>query len=190
MVKGWSFLHLWYIRDILNLIRDDIQSAIDRRATEAWTELPTDFNIPTMTPTDAQRIIYYYVARTLEDKSYTIAFRRKGANTHNQKWYIRTRWFTEDDIKARKAMDKYISSRTEYEHPIGDEDIVTHRRRARKGEKKSRVVTSGIEKAKMRARANQRAAEYTYGGAGSENPIYGNYDGEETDSMQEYTIFN
>lgn len=126
--KGEGFIED-FIKDILDLIKDDILAAAERRSSEAVTELPTDFNIPTMNPADAQRMIYYFVAKKLEELGYIPTYFYSGRNTENQKWWMRTRWFTENDEQARKYMDTYIKSRTEYTEAPGDEEIVTHRRR-------------------------------------------------------------
>jgi hypothetical protein len=122
-----------YIRDILALIKDDIYSASERRATEAVTPLPTDFNIPTMNSAEAQRMIYYYVAKKLESFGYIPTYSWSGRNTENQKWWLRTRWLTENDTNARIYMDSYIKSRTEYTDPHVEERVSTGRRRAKKG---------------------------------------------------------
>jgi hypothetical protein len=127
------------IRTILALIKDDIYAASERRATEAVTELPTDFNIPTMHPAEAQRMIYYYVAKKLEQLGYVPTYSWSGRNTENQKWWIRTRWLTQNDDDARIYMDQYIKSRTEYTELNTDEKVVTGRRRKPKGNARDRV---------------------------------------------------
>lgn len=134
-----------YIRDVLNLIKDDILAAVERRDTESVTALPTDFSIPTMDPIEAQRMVYYYVAKKLEspDLGYMVNFVFKGQNTENQKWWIRVRWLTENDNAARQYMDQYIKSRTERAEPVGDETVVSHRRRPKKPVAKARPRRTG-----------------------------------------------
>jgi len=134
-----------YIRDVLNLIKDDILAAVERRATESVTAMPTDFSIPTMDPIEAQRMVYYYVAKKLEspDLGYVVSYVYSGQNTENQKWWIKVRWLTENDNAARQYMDQYIKSRTEHADPVGDETVVTHRRRAKKSVAKAKPRKTG-----------------------------------------------
>lgn len=129
--KGQGYIED-FIRDIMALIKDDILSASERCANEAVTELPTDFNIPTMKPEQAQRHIYYFVAKQLEQRGFIPTFSQSGKNTENQKWWIRTRWFTENDEQARIYMDQYIKSRTEYTEPSRDQEVAVGRRRPKK----------------------------------------------------------
>ena len=128
-----------YIRDILALIKDDILAAVERRSNEAVTELPCDFSIPTMHPAEAQRMIYYYVAKKVETMGYIPTFSWSGRNTENQKWWIRTRWLTENDENARIYMDQYIKSRTEYTEPNVEHKVASGRRRGKKGTTRDRV---------------------------------------------------
>ena len=86
--KGAGFVED-FIRDILALIKDDILAASERCSSEAITELPTDFNIPTMKPIEAQRQIYYFIAKQLESNGFIPTFSQTGKNTENQKWWIR-----------------------------------------------------------------------------------------------------
>jgi len=121
------------IRTILALVKDDIYAASERRDNQAITELPTHFNIPTMHHAEAQRMIYYYVAKKVESFGYIPTYSWSGRNTENQKWWLRTRWMTENDTNARVYMDSYIKSRTEYTDPTVEERVSTGRRRAKKG---------------------------------------------------------
>lgn len=128
--KGAGYIEE-YIRDILVSIKDDIVAAVEQRENQSVTELPTDFDIPTMDPSEAQRTIYYYVAKKLEELEYIPTYFRTGKTRETQKWWMRTRWFTENDEAARVYMDQYIKSRTEYTEPDKELDVVTHRRRGR-----------------------------------------------------------
>jgi len=121
------------IRTILALVKDDIYAASERRENQAVTELPTHFSIPTMHPAEAQRMIYYYVAKKVESFGYIPTYSWSGRNAENQKWWLRTRWLTKNDENARIYMDSYIKSRTEYTDPHVEERVSTGRRRAKKG---------------------------------------------------------
>lgn len=159
-----------YIRDILNSIRDDVLQAVERRSVESLTELPTDFDIPTMEPAEAQRMIYYFVAKKLEEYGYIPTFKYTGVSTQCQRWWITTRWMTDQDTYARKHMDKYINSRTEYTAPAGEEDIVIHRRRQRLKDKDKKAKDKKATKNKTTTKPTR---DRTKERGNSTNPIFG-----------------
>lgn len=180
--KGFEYIKD-YIRDIISTITDDIYAAVERRETEAITELPTDFDIPTMNPVDAQRHIYYYVAKMLEDNEYIPTYFKTGKTRETQKWWMRTRWFTENDDAARNYMDQYIKSRTEYTELDKELDIVTHKRRGPKDITKSQPVTKS-------AMARQRPVKKQSPSGIEKNRHITSLMGDGNDDLKEIVLFN
>lgn len=129
--KGDGFIQD-YIKDILLSWQDDVERASDQRQTRSVTKLPTDFDIPTMEPYDAQRAVYYYLCKKIEDKGFIPSLIFQGHRVETQKVFLETRWKTVDDEKAQKYMDDYLKSRTRYMDMPGEEQVVTHRRRRRR----------------------------------------------------------
>ena len=132
--KGDGFIQD-YIKDILIVWQDDVERASDQRKQCAITKLQTDFDIPTMEPYDAQRAVYYYLCKKIEDKGFIPSLIFQGHRVEHQKVFLETRWKTVDDEKAQKYMDDYLKSRTRYMDTPGEEQIVTHRRRRRRKKK-------------------------------------------------------
>jgi hypothetical protein len=132
--KGDGFIKD-YIKDILLAWQDDVERASDHKKQVAITQLPTDFDIPTMEPYDAQRAVYYYLCKKIEDKGFIPSLIFQGHRVEDQKVWLETRWKTVDDEKAQKYMDDYLKSRTRYMETPGEEQIVTHRRRRRRKKK-------------------------------------------------------
>jgi len=135
--KGDGFIQD-YIKDILLAWQEDVTSASDQRRSCARTKLPTDFDIPTMQPYDAQRTVYYYLCKKIEDKGFIPSLIFQGNRVEHQKVWLETRWKTIDDEKAQKYMDDYLRSRTRYQDMPGEEQVVTHRRRRRRKKGKSK----------------------------------------------------
>ncbi len=131
--KGDGFIQD-YIKDILLTWQEDVERASDQRRQNAMTKLPTDFDIPTMEPYDAQRAVYYYLCKKIEDKGFIPSLIFQGHRVENQQVFLETRWKTVDDEKAQKYMDDYLKSRTRYIDSPGEEQIVSHRRRRRRRE--------------------------------------------------------
>ena len=131
--KGDGFIQD-YIKDILLTWQEDVERASDQRHQQAITKLPTDFDIPTMEPYDAQRAVYYYLCKKIEDKGFIPNLIFQGHRVENQQVFLETRWKTVDDEKAQKYMDDYLKSRTRYIDMPGEEQIVSHRRRRRRRE--------------------------------------------------------
>ena len=127
--KGEGFIED-YMKEELSKIRSDIENASEKGELEAWTELRTDFDVPTMNPAEAQLRIYYFIFKTLQDKNYNAKFKFKGQTANNQKVWIRTRWLTPDDANASSYMRKVLQSVTIAE--TVPEQPVRRRRRRRK----------------------------------------------------------
>jgi hypothetical protein len=188
--KGAGYIEE-YIRDILVTIKDDILAAVERRETQAVTELPTDFDIPTMNATEAQRTIYYYLAKKLEELEYIPTYFQTGKTRETQKWWMRTRWFTENDDAARQYMDQYIKSRTEYTEPDKELDVVSHRRRGREmGKIQSTTIARPV--GNKSAMARQRPPRKPQGGGieSSQNRHITSLIGDGNDDLKEIVLFN
>jgi hypothetical protein len=135
--KGDGFIQD-YIKDILLAWQDDVTNTSDQRLSCARTKLPTDFDIPTMEPYDAQRAVYYYLCKKIEDKGFIPSLVFQGHRVEEQQVWLETRWKTIDDEKAQKHMDDYLKSRTRYMDMPGEEQVVTHRRRRRRRNKSAK----------------------------------------------------
>lgn len=191
--KGAGYIEE-YIRDILVTIKDDILAAVERRDSQAVTELPTDFDIPTMDPSEAQRTIYYYLAKKLEELEYIPTYFQTGKTRETQKWWMRVRWFTENDDAARVYMDQYIKSRTEYTEPDKELDVVTHRRRGREtGAIRPDGSTAARPAGSKSAMARQRPPRKQQGGGGierSQNRHITSLIGDGNEDLKEIVLFN
>lgn len=189
--KGAGYIEE-YIKDILVTIKDDIMAAVERRDSQAVTELPTDFDIPTMDPSEAQRTIYYYVAKKLEELEYIPTYFQTGKTRETQKWWMRTRWFTENDEAARTYMDQYIKSRTEYTEPDKELDVVSHRRRGRETGAIRPAAAPTRPAGTKSAMARQRPPRKPTGGGieKSQNRHITSLIGDGNDDLKEIVLFN
>jgi hypothetical protein len=117
-----------HVADILAVIEDDINQAIDNRHVSSRTEIPTTFSIPTMTNAKAQMYIYFHVLNTLKKVQYypTIAF--EGKKSETQKVFINVKWHSKEDEEAEAYMNKFIQMHSN-DNPIEIKQKPRRRRR-------------------------------------------------------------
>lgn len=98
------------VNEILSVINEDIQQALELEKYSATTEIPTNFAIPEMSPARAQKFIYYHVLRALRKAGYVPKIRFVGTRAESQQVFIHTKWFTKEDEEFEDYMNKYIQA--------------------------------------------------------------------------------
>ena len=101
-----------YVNGILENIEDSVHEAVDRNETFAQTEVPVYFPIPYMDATAAQRMIYYYTLKSLEDAEYEPRLILDNPKSAHPRAFIVVTWINSKDIAEKKYMDDYLKSRT------------------------------------------------------------------------------
>jgi hypothetical protein len=139
-VTGVGFIED-YINDILPVIADDIQSAIEspEKKNYSTTEIPTMFDVPGMTNQRAQLYIYFHLLLALKKAKYHPKINVKGANPRTQRVYIHVVWFSTEDIEMEKYMNKFVQAhsmdpavRNGTDEDLGEQSKPIQRRRRRK----------------------------------------------------------
>lgn len=131
------------IANILRIIQDDIDMAVEGKRTKSITPIPTNFEIPTMEPERAQKHIYYFVLESLCKCDYTVKIEIEGRTLGEQRAWIHVEWLNDGDRKAEEYMDKFIQAHSyvsRYTPPnMGNGIGPSRRRRAKKT--KTRTIT-------------------------------------------------
>lgn len=94
--------------DILLVIEQDIERAIENKKDSAITEIATNIDIPPMKRLDAQRAVYYKILKELRDSGYTPRIEIRGTREGEQQVFIHTTWRTELDETQDQVMDNFI----------------------------------------------------------------------------------
>jgi len=102
--KGLGYIEE-LILDIMNDLESEVLEAIERRQTSADVDVPTTFDIPTMTNKQAQKRIYGTLIEALLDAEYTPKFIfMNGRRAEKQMVKLVVTWMTKSD----KEEDQYI----------------------------------------------------------------------------------
>lgn len=96
---------------ILNKIDDDLKIAHDDGRKSAVVSVPINFSIPYMKNSDAQRIIYYKILRSLLDRGFHPRIElKKTATVFNVSWLSDEE---KDEIKVQNTLlAKYTTTRS------------------------------------------------------------------------------
>ena len=97
-----------YVNELLTLIEEDIENAIENQQQFAMTELNTIFDVPYMSNKDAQRDIYYLMAQALIKAGYYPRIKYLGTKAENQRVFVYTRWNTAEDVTINKYKDTFL----------------------------------------------------------------------------------
>lgn len=97
-----------YVNELLCVIEEDIKLAIDNKRNFSRTEVPTNFNVPSMPNWRAQKHIYFHTLRALKSAQYFPTILIQGAKSESQQVFIYVKWFSKEDEEMEMYMDKYI----------------------------------------------------------------------------------
>jgi len=97
-----------YVNEILSVINDDIEQALEQEKHFAVTEVQTDFQICEMRQDRAQKFVYYHVLRALRKAGYYPKIRFDGVRSQSQRVFIYVKWFSKQDCEYEEYMNKYI----------------------------------------------------------------------------------
>lgn len=120
-----------YVNDILKVIEDDVEKALEAGKDVARTEIQTEFHIPPLTRVNAQRRVYYHLVKELTMSDYTPKIEIIGNKSGAQKVYIHTKWNTHDDDDERDYMDQFLKAHSIITENTEDSCGQTGRRRRR-----------------------------------------------------------
>ncbi len=114
-----------FVNEILACANDAIHNAIDQGQTSVQFGIRTTFDIPRMKNADAQRSIYYWVMKTLEENDYKVNITFVGSTVEEQNVFLNVRWFKKQDVLLQQFMDDYIKKHVQREkkqhhHSSGD----------------------------------------------------------------------
>ena len=101
-----------YAEEILRLIEEDIQDAMENEKTSVITEIGTNFSVPNMSNMAAQRDIYYLVCNALIKADYSPRLLCNGVRSETQRVFILTKWRTPIDEEHEKYKDEFLSKIT------------------------------------------------------------------------------
>ena len=102
-----------YVNDILKTVHTELEDALSNRGIgKVILELPTNFETATLTNAEAQRLVYFYTLKTLEDAKYIPTMIFSGARAENQKVSLQVEWMTAEDKQLQNYMDHYIAAKT------------------------------------------------------------------------------
>jgi hypothetical protein len=121
--KGDGFIED-YVNDILGLIEDDIEQAIERKELQAKSEIPTNFDIPHMANKKAQMYIYFHTMKALKTAEYIPRLELVGGD-HKQKAYMHTKWITKDDVEQEKYMNEFLKAHSVKPAPVDRPTIIS-----------------------------------------------------------------
>lgn len=109
-VQGSGFIQD-YVNEILPVIADDIQAAIDspEKKNHSITEIQTVFDVPGMDNKRAQMYVYFHLVRALKKSEYFPKIKFSGTRT-NPRVYIYVKWFSSEDIEMEKYMNDFIQA--------------------------------------------------------------------------------
>jgi len=96
------------VNDILLGIEDEVERAVSARFSSCRCEIQSCFEQqPGVKKARLERMIYYYVLRSLEDAEYsaTITF---GGSPAKPRTYLRVTWKTPAEVQEDEYMDLYI----------------------------------------------------------------------------------
>jgi hypothetical protein len=94
--------------DILLVIESDIEKAIEGKFDKSITEISTNFNIPPMKRSAAQRAVYYKIMKELKTSGYIPNIEIRGSKEGYQQVFIHVKWRTVIDETEEQMMDNYI----------------------------------------------------------------------------------
>lgn len=101
-----------YVNGLLSKVENEIQSALYQKSSYVVIEVETIFDTATLDNKSAQRLVYFYTLKTLEDAGYEANIKFIGEKAESQKVFLRVKWMTSEDERLQKYMDRYIASRT------------------------------------------------------------------------------
>ena len=98
-----------YVCDILISLEDSILLAIENGQTETIMEIPTAFTIGQMEFDNAQKHVYFNLAKELKKKGYLPKFKYIGKKSNKQKVFLKVSWLTEKDENYNKFIECELS---------------------------------------------------------------------------------
>jgi len=117
-----------YVNEIIPLVEEDIENAIENEKNYSYTEIDTLFDIPYMSNKDAQRDVYYLLAMVLIKAGYYPEYRMDGRKSETQKVYILVRWKNIKDAQNDTYKDDFLRQITKATN-VKNNNVVIKRRR-------------------------------------------------------------
>lgn len=101
-----------YAQEIISLIEEDIENALERRENNCTTEIGANFDVSYMKNADAQREIYYLVMKSLIEAGYYPKIYIHGRKAERQKVFMITNWNSRKDRELVSYKDKFLRQNT------------------------------------------------------------------------------
>ena len=101
-----------YVREILPLIEEDIENALENEETHAMTEINTIFDVPYMKNSNAQRDVYYLMCQVLIKAGYYPELIFQGKKAENQRVFVVTRWKSHKEDEANDYKTHFLKQIT------------------------------------------------------------------------------
>ena len=97
-----------YAQEILDNISEDIEDALENEESYAKTEVGTIFDVPCMTPKEAQRDVYFLTTQALVKSGYHPLIKFEGDTADVQKVFIYTSWEIIQDKQHTNYKDDFL----------------------------------------------------------------------------------
>lgn len=101
-----------YAQEALDIISEDIEDALENEDKYSKTEISTFFDVPYMTPKEAQRDVYYLIGQALLKSGYHPLIEFSGKTTDTQKVFVYISWETKQDEQHSSYKDDFLKQIT------------------------------------------------------------------------------
>lgn len=129
--KGTGYIEEIII-DIIDDLDTEIDEAVERREQKAVIQVPTDFDIPTLSNKDAQMRIYGILTEILLEAEYTPLFIFKnGSRADKQRVDLQVTWKSKSD----KEEEKYINELVQKHSVVSNDANIAKKKPGKYGEK-------------------------------------------------------
>lgn len=127
--KGQGVVHE-HVYDLLNIVEEDINTAIEHNLQSSLTELPVYFDIPGMTNKRAKKYIYFHLLKALEKAGYSPKLKFNGNNPENVKAFVKVQWLSSEDLAMEDYMSNFINKHID-KPPVKQKSksVISRRRR-------------------------------------------------------------
>lgn len=108
-----------HVNELIRIIEQDIEDAIQEHKNNIITELGTNFDVPNMNKQDAQRDVYFLLAQALKQAGYSIELIIKGEKNNDQCVYMKVQWTNAKYNEMNKYKDEFLKSISRRVSPPG-----------------------------------------------------------------------
>lgn len=97
---------------ILQDVECSVKTAFDEHKRKCKIPLPTTFDIPGLQLANAQKHIYYHVAKTLQEADYDVKLKFLDISKNKQEVFMIVSWESPEVLQQEKDMDIFLKKIT------------------------------------------------------------------------------